>query len=181
MGHNAVKALAADADPRAVMVVMVGMGHVVYGLGAQRQAALWGNEPTASVVAMAAEEDGKPAMVRASLGDFIWGTPPDSKEPAFPSLGASLSDKPGVAGPTVGTVRAGSAAQKAGVLKGDVVVAVDGQSTADKEAVLLQVGTKAWGDRLGIDVMRGGQRHALTATLLRETPARAAPDAKGAR
>lgn len=171
MGHNAIKALAAEPDPKAVLVVMVGMGHVVYGLGAQRQAALWGREPTASVVAMAAEEGGKPAMVRASLGDFIWGTPPDDETPAFPSLGASLSDKPGVAGPTVGMVRAGSPAQKAGLLKDDVVVAVDGQTTADKESVLLQVGRKGWGDSLALEVLRAGQRQSLTATLARPAPA----------
>jgi uncharacterized iron-regulated protein len=172
MGHNAVKALAAEKDPRAVMVVMVGFGHVAYGLGVERQAALLGGPPAASVVAMAAVDDqGRPASVRASLGDFLWGTPADSEVPAFPSLGASLSDKPGsAAGPTVTTVRAGSPAQKAGVLKDDVVAAVDGQTTADKEAVLIKVGTKSWGDQLAIDVVRGGQRQTLTAILARPAP-----------
>jgi aminopeptidase N len=183
MGHNAVKALAAESDPRAVMVVMVGFGHVAYGLGAERQAVALGGGPlTASVVAMAAVDDeGRPSSVRASLGDFLWGTPADSEEPAFPSLGASLSDKPGASGPTVIIVRAGSPAQKAGVLEGDVVAGIDGQSTADKEAVLIKVGSKAWGDRLAIDVLRGGQRQTLTAILMRAAPAGAAPAMKGDR
>ena len=41
MAWNAVAALKKANDPNAVMVVLIGSGHVAYGLGAQRQAALW--------------------------------------------------------------------------------------------------------------------------------------------
>jgi uncharacterized iron-regulated protein len=175
MAHNAVQALAAERDPRAVMVVFAGLGHVVYGLGIQRQAALWTREPTAAVVALAAVDDqGRPVSTRASLADFVWGTPPPDQTPVFPSLGASLADKPGAGGPTVTDVRAGSAAERAGLRKGDVVTALDGQATSDKEAVLIHMGRKAWGDQLAIEVLRVGQRQALT-TVLGKRPAIAPP------
>ena len=38
MGWNAVKALEAAGDPDAIMVVLVGSGHVAYGVGIERQA-----------------------------------------------------------------------------------------------------------------------------------------------
>ena len=111
---------------------------------------------------------------RASLADFVWGTPPPDQTPVFPSLGASLADKPGAGGPTVTDVRAGSAAERAGLRKGDVVTALDGQATSDKEAVLIHMGRKAWGDQLAIEVLRAGQRQALT-TVLGKRPAIAPP------
>jgi uncharacterized iron-regulated protein len=168
MGKNAVAALAADPDPRAVLVVMVGFGHVAYGLGAERQAALWAHEPAGSVVALAAVDDhGQPATVRASLADYVWGTPAETTVPAFPALGVSLADKPGAPGPTVTAVSAGQPAAAAGVQKDDVLVALDGQPTADKEAALMHLGSKPWDARVTVEVLRGGQRQTLTAVLTR--------------
>ena len=166
MAHNAVEALAAEKDPRAVMVVMAGVGHVVYGLGIERQAALWGREPAAAVVALAALDDqGRPAPTRASVADFLWAMPAFSDVPLFPSLGATLVDKPGVSGPTVTKVRPASPAQQAGLFPGDVVIAVDGQSTPDKESVQIRLGAKAWGDKLGLEILRGGRRRTFTVVL----------------
>jgi S1-C subfamily serine protease len=70
-----------------------------------------------------------------------------------------------VSGPTVTKVRPRSAAQQAGLLPGDVVIAVDGQNTPDKESVQIRLGAKAWGDNLGLDILRGGQRRTLTVVL----------------
>ncbi len=41
MGFNAVQALKQIDDPKAIMVVLVGSGHVAYGLGIERQARKW--------------------------------------------------------------------------------------------------------------------------------------------
>lgn len=165
MAHNAGRALAAEPDPRAVMVVMAGYGHVVYDLGIRRQAGAAGLAG-ASVVALAAvDDDGRPASARASIADFVWGMPADRADATFPSLGASLTDKPGATGPTVTLVRPGSPAEKAGLVAGDVLTAVGGEATPDKESVLIQVGEKAWGDSLAIEVLRAGERRRLTAVL----------------
>ncbi len=171
MGWNAVQALKAQADPRAVMVVLVGVGHVAYGLGAQRQAALWAAFPAASVATAAeADDEGHPQSVRASYADFLWGAPASDGPPPFPSLGLSLTDKPGSSAPTVSAVRAGSPAAKAGVQVGDAVSAIDGQATPDKEAALIELGKKAWGDRVNVEVVRQGAKQIMSA-LLERAPA----------
>ncbi len=173
MGHNAIQSLVSDNDPRVVTVVMVGFGHVAYGLGAERQAALWGREPAASVVAMAAvDDDGKPTEVRASLADFVWGMPAETDVPAFPVLGASFADAGGAAGATVISMKAGAPGDAAGLRTGDVITAIDGQPTADKEAVLLRLAGKAFGDSVAVTVKRDGKTQALTAKL---TPVKPEP------
>jgi uncharacterized iron-regulated protein len=173
MASNAVKALTADPDPRAVLVVVAGSGHVVYGLGIQRQAALWAREPAAAVVSLPAVDDqGRPAPARASVADFVWGAPPAPDAPVFPSLGASLEDRPGAAGPAVTAVRPGSAGHRAGLARGDLIVALDRQAIADKEALLILLGEKAWGDRVQMEILRDGQRRTLTVHLEVGRPAR---------
>jgi uncharacterized iron-regulated protein len=170
MGWNAVRALQAHPDPRAVMVVLVGVGHVAYGLGAQRQAALHAPAPLpAAAVAVLREtdEEGQAQTVRASYAEFIWGAPAEDGPPPFPSLGVTLADKPG-SGPTISAVKPGSPAARAGIQVGDAVAAVDGQAVADKESFSIELGKKAWGDRVTIEVVRQGQKQALSAALERE-------------
>jgi uncharacterized iron-regulated protein len=178
MGWNAVRALQAETDPKAVMVVLLGVGHVAYNLGAQRQAALWADFPAASVASVAeADEDGKAQTVRASFADFIWGAPAPSKAPVYPTLGAMLTDKPGAAGPTVASVRPGSAAARAGMAQGDTVAAIDGAATPDKESALLEMARKSWGDTVGIEVIRkeGDKEGRKSLTTVLERPGAPAP------
>jgi uncharacterized iron-regulated protein len=169
MGWNAVSALKAQPDPRAVMVVLVGVGHVAYGLGAQRQAALWAAFPAASVATVPeADDEGHAQKVRASYADFVWGAPAEDGPALFPSLGLSLADKPGSSAPAVSAVTAGSPAAKAGAQIGDAVSAIDGQATPDKESALIELGKKAWGDRVNVEVVRKGAKLVLPAVLERE-------------
>ena len=76
MAWNAVKAFEQVAsDPQSVVVVLVGSGHVAYGLGIERQARAYFHEPIASVIGMPiADEHGPIPVVRASYANFIWGT-----------------------------------------------------------------------------------------------------------
>ncbi len=171
MGWNAVRALQAEPDPRAVMVVLIGVGHVAYGLGAQRQADLWGNFKAASVASVAeADEDGAARTVRGSFADFIWGAPAPDKAPVYPTLGASLTDKPGATGPAISGIRPGSPAAKAGLAAGDMVTAIDGVATPDKEATLFEMARKGWGDTVAVEVVRKEGKKTLSA-LLERAPA----------
>jgi uncharacterized iron-regulated protein len=154
MGWTAVRALNAQSDPRAVMVVLLGVGHVAYGLGAQRQAALWTPLPMASVASVAAFEEGKAQTVRASFADFIWGAREDGAAPLYPALGAMFTDRPGSAGPAVAHVQPGSPAASAGVQQGDILTGIDGVATADKETALFELAKKAWGAQVSLEVLR---------------------------
>ena len=95
MSWNAVQALQKHGGEKAIMVVLIGAGHVAYGLGAERQAKLWFDGKTASVIPIPlAEEAGETpiAKVQASYADFVWGLPP-STDPLYPSVGIATPEQ----------------------------------------------------------------------------------------
>jgi hypothetical protein len=168
MAHNVVRALKEHGAPNAVMVVLVGSGHVAYGVGIQRQAARSFDGRIATVVPVnVADEEGRTVpAVQASYADFIWGVPAVST-PLYPSLG--LSTKPGKDGLQVILVSDGTPGQEAGVQMGDVVLALDGAPVPDKETLNRLVAAKRWGDEAVLTVRRGGEKKDLR-LLLRRGP-----------
>ena len=90
MGFNAVAPLKKDDDPKAVMVVLVGAGHVQYGLGIERQIKPWFSGKVASVIPLSVEDDKKAPVssVQASFANFVWGIPAEGA-PLYPDLGIS--------------------------------------------------------------------------------------------
>ncbi len=61
-------------------------------------------------------------------------------------------------------------ALEAGVRTGDLLLAFDGLPVPDKEALAILLAAKRWGDRVTLDVRRGGQPVTLTARLRRALP-----------
>ena len=176
MAHNALRALAAHGGegPDPVLVVLVGSGHVAYGLGIERQAAAQGFAGRiASVIPIPVEdEDGRPvASVRASYADFVWGLPPE-RDPLYPTLGLSATavsdDDPHR---KVIFVPEDSLGAAAGFAVGDVLVAIDGEPLPDRESFNRAMAARRWGDRAAFTVERGGATVDLTAWLRREPPA----------
>ena len=90
MGFNAIAPLKKDDDPKAVMVVLVGAGHVQYGLGIERQVKPWFSGKVASVIPLSVEDEKKKpvASVQASFANFVWGIPAEDA-PLYPDLGIS--------------------------------------------------------------------------------------------
>jgi uncharacterized iron-regulated protein len=158
MGYNAVKALQEHGGPGAVLVVLVGSGHVAYGLGIQRQIAgtLKGSTPVMSVIPVPVrDEDGQPVeTVRASYADFLWGVPKEG-DPLYPSLGLSTAVGDGEASLHVILVSEKTPAEKAGFQAGDVLLTMDGAPLADREALNRTVAAKRWGDTAVFTVRRG--------------------------
>jgi uncharacterized iron-regulated protein len=170
MAKNAVQALEAHADPLAVMVVLIGSGHVAFGLGAQRQAAHFYQGPIATVIPLPIlDDDAERTRVRASYADYLWGLPPEPLLPPYPSLGLSVADRK-EAHPVVTSVMAGSPAATAGLLAEDRIVSVDGTAVADKEAFLASLGGKRWGDAVKLVVARAGKEVTAEAALRRSFP-----------
>lgn len=97
MAHNALRALAErGGQDDAVLVVLVGSGHVAYGLGIARQAAAMGFAGrVASVIPIPVEDEHGEAVeaVRASYADFVWGLPPED-DPLYPALASRRSRSP---------------------------------------------------------------------------------------
>src|SRR6185295_4600085 len=91
MAQNSVAAVKKYAgDDKAILVVLAGGGHVVYGLGIQRQAARLFPGKVATLMPVAVRDDkNKPVReARASYADFVWGVLPE-RDPFYPSLGIS--------------------------------------------------------------------------------------------
>ncbi len=167
MGHAAVKALERHGDPDAILVVLIGSGHVAYGLGIARQAALWSSAPMASLVPVSVvDEAGAAPVVRASYADFLWGTPPEGPPP-YPRLGVTLGD--GEAGPVISSLLPDGPAAAAGVKTGDRVVAVDGATIGSRDDLLLRLGEARWGDVLRLELQRGAGRVSLRVPLRRSS------------
>jgi uncharacterized iron-regulated protein len=178
MGWNAVQALRNAGGEKAIMVVLIGSGHVAYGLGAERQAKLWFDGKTASVIPIPiAEEAGeKPvSRVQASYASFLWGLPP-STDPLFPGVGVSTPEQKSGERYRVIMVAKDSPGEAAGIKVGDEIVSIDGTAYTDKEVVNRLMSEKRWGDAVVYKVMRDGQEQTLTAYLRRQPPkAKAAP------
>lgn len=171
MAWNAVAALKKTNDPNAVMVVLIGSGHVAYGLGAQRQAALWFDGAAASVIPIPVlDDENEPAKVRASYADFVWGVAKET-DPAYPVLGLSTRDpKDGSEGWPVINVEKDSVAEAAGFKVGDVLLAMDGKPLKEKGTFNALMADKRWSDTASYEVKRGEEKLTLVAKLARKLP-----------
>ena len=178
MAWNAVEALKRANDPNAVVVVLIGSGHVAYGLGAERQARLWFDGGIASVIPVPVlDEEDRPAKVRASYADFLWGVPQET-DPAYPVLGLSTRDpKDGSAGWPVVNVEKGSVAEAAGFRVGDVLLAMDGTALRKKGAFNRLMAAKRRSDTATCEVRRGEEKLTLVARFVRKP--KEAPKAEG--
>ena len=157
MAWNAVKALKAATDPNSIMVVLVGSGHVAYGLGIERQARAWFDGAVTSVIGVpVADDDGPAGPVRASYANFVWGV---AREPAsaWPSLGLSTRAGDGGRRPVI-DVEQDSPAARAGLKVGDLIVTIDEVAIDSREALGRQMATYNWGDAPRVTIARGTER-----------------------
>lgn len=184
MGYNAVRALDVDGDGdgdgnrdgngdgSTILIVLIGSGHVAYGLGIERQAAQWldaADASMASLVPVPVEDgDGEPiATVRASYTDFIWGLPAPAP-PLYPELGVSTREIDDDEGRRrVIFVSENSPAAAAGVEVGDVLRKIDGVAIDGKGVVGRLLAEKRWGDAVRLTVLRGEEERTLEVVLRR--------------
>ena len=96
MGWNAGQALSTPADPKEIVVVLIGSGHAAYGLGAERQLAPHFKGRIASLIPVTVRDgDGKPVpSVNAAYANYVWGVP-WTAQPTDPVLGVSLMGRLG--------------------------------------------------------------------------------------
>ena len=178
MGYNAVQALKRSSsgakDPaKDIMVVLIGQGHVAYGLGIQRQAAHWFDGKMASVIPIHIEDaKGKGyEKVQSSLADYVWGLPRE-EETLFPSVGMSSRGGRGGLPMSIIDVPKDSPAATAGLKVGDVLVSMDARPLKDLEQYNRAMSQKHWGDTVAFTVTRDKETLALTVKLRRTKPAK---------
>jgi uncharacterized iron-regulated protein len=171
MGFNAVRALKEFGDKDTIMVVLIGSGHVAYGMGAQRQATKWYDGKMASLIPVQVIDDKERIIetVRASYADFVWGLPQE-KDTLYPDLGLSTGEIPGESRRKVISVSKDSVAKTAGFQVGDILLSMDGVSLGDREALNRLMAGKAWGDSAAIIVRRGDLEITIQVFFRRQTP-----------
>ena len=128
MGFNAVEALKAQNDPKAIMVILVGSGHVAYGVGIERQARKWFDGPIASLIPVSV---GTPASrprsrARRRRTRTSPGACPTSSTRPTRRWGRRRRSGPETRQRRVIIVQHGSPAAQAGVKVGDVMQSLDG-------------------------------------------------------
>lgn len=168
MARHAVAPLADDADPKAVVVVLAGSGHVQYGMGIERQARQWYAGKIASVLPVAVADDKGEAVksVRASYTNFVWGVPPE-REPEFPDLGVATRAAETPPGLVILNVEPDSPAARAGLKDGEVLLAIDGVALDDRETLARRMAEKRWGDAVAVTVRREDKPMSLPVLLRR--------------
>ena len=167
MGYNSVRILkTAPAD--SIMVVLVGSGHVAYGVGIERQAKQWFDGRITTLIPVPIlDDDEKPIEnVKASYANFVWGIPYE-RDSLYPSFGFSTSESSGSR--KIIDVEKDSVAARAGFRVGDEVLALDGVPAPDRETWNRLMAARNWGDSVVVTVRRAGAEVAIRAEL-RRTP-----------
>lgn len=167
MGYNSVKVLKA-APPDSILVVLVGSGHVAYGVGIEHQARQWFDGKVTTLIPVAVEDsEEKPvASVKASYANFVWGVP-NERDSLYPSLGFST--------PTAGArkiiaIEKDSIAARSGFQVNDQVLSLDGIAAPDRETWNRLMATKNWGDSVVVAVKRGDAEVRINVELRRNPP-----------
>lgn len=156
---SAIRAL---KDTDAMMVVIVGSGHVAYDLGTNRRLREISGWKTATVMPVHVDKDAGPATAVRSLGDFIVGFEQDMDPEYYPNFGVSAADRDGKI--VVGMLMPGNTALKAGLAMGDVITALDDQPLKDVTDLRIRLSKKNWGDSAMLTVKRGESEMKITIT-----------------
>jgi membrane-associated protease RseP (regulator of RpoE activity) len=175
MGWNSLQALRRHGGPNAIVVVLIGAGHAVYGLGSQRQIEPRFDGGIASLVPVPVNDaDGTPiTSVQASYADFVWGVPASSHT-VYPMLGISLAGALGRAPNYIIQVEEDSPAAIAGLQAGDQLVSVNGAPITDAASLRWSMGDRRWGDSVEVELRREDETIPAAILLRRnsdETPA----------
>lgn len=159
MGWQAGQALSSPADPREIVVVLIGAGHVAYDLGAARQLAGGFTGGISSLIPVTVPPSGSGSAaktVSAAYAQFLWGVP-QTAQPTLPVLGVSLMGRIGKEPTQVIQVDATSTAAAAGLKVGDVLRSLDGVKLDGGATLQRKVGDYRWGDSATLAIERDGQ------------------------
>jgi len=169
MGWNALQALNNHGGENAIMVVLIGSGHVTYGLGAERQTQPYYAGKIASVIPLEVldDEDEPVETVQASYANFVWGLP-KPLDTVYPALGVSLMGKLGAQPTQLIQVSNESVAERAGLAVGDVLLSIDGQPIDSGETLRTVFAPYRWGDVAVARIERDGKEQDLVIPIRRQ-------------
>jgi hypothetical protein len=154
---------AANARPDALVIGVIGAGHLEHGYGVPHQLADLGSDDVATLLPWDVDRDCED--LDAGLADAVFGvTAPTAPHEAAPAtLGVTLEVT--ADGVRVARVEPGSVAETAGVRAGDVIVAIAGSDVSLPADVRKAVGHRAPGASLTLRMRRDGKLTEIVATF----------------
>ncbi len=172
MAQSAADYLKSPAGDGKRLLIFAGGAHVTYGFGIPRR--LFRRLPVPYVIVSThtveiAEEKKKNLMnidmpeIPFLPGDFLWGVRYEGLEGTTVKLGVTIGKAEGKGVSILGVVP-GSPAEKGGILKGDVIVSMDGRELDEPFDLTYQVGRYKPGDSGKVEVIRDGKRLSLKVT-----------------
>jgi uncharacterized iron-regulated protein len=167
MGWQAGQALSTPNDPREIVVVLIGGGHVAYGLGAERQLRSAFKGRTATLIPVTVTYGATNTEVSAAYANFLWGVP-QTAQPTLPVLGVSLMGRIGKEPTKVIQIDAGSTADRAGMKVGDILRELDGVKIDGTAALQRKIGDYRWGDSAKLRIERDTQSLTLPIDFRRQ-------------
>ncbi len=148
-------------DSQAIVVGIVGRGHLEYGYGIQHQLADMGIKDVAVLLPLDSTADCDPLPVDLASAVFVVDAENETPLPPRPRLGIIIEGSD--AGVRVAQVIEGSVAAQSGMLEGDVIEAAAGFKTTTNSSLVEIIHRQAPGSWLPLKVKRGDQSLELLA------------------
>jgi uncharacterized iron-regulated protein len=142
-------------EPGALLVAIMGSGHVRSGYGVPRQLRDLGVEAIGTALPWDAADDC--TQLAPGLADAVFGVALRPEPPAPPRLRLGIVFDRAEGGVVIREVAAGSVADTAGLKVGDLIVRMAGVPITDTKAIVSLVRQLAPGTWLPIQVRRGGE------------------------
>jgi uncharacterized iron-regulated protein len=154
------------------VVVIAGNGHVIFRFGIPKRLYRRTPLPLKTIILKAWEEDlgddkdltlapgGQPP------GDYLWITRPNPPEKKGPRIGIILrTGSRDQGGLEIERVIPGSPAEKAGLLPGDRLKAVEGKDVRAVREIHEALAEKGWGKEITLTIIREGEKKEITVIL----------------
>ncbi len=152
-------------------VVLIGSGHLLYGLGLNRLVRDMSGQPSKSVVPVSVPSELPSITVSRSLADYIVGLPAEER-PAYPALGLTFKAAPGSSQLMVTSTPMAGVAQGQDFKGGDIVISVDGQTFSCVDELLIHLAKISWGDEITFRLLRAGVEKTVVLKIEDSTPTR---------
>jgi len=151
------------------VLVFSGSGHIVFGFGIPDRLYRRTPVPYQTVVLKTWNKrmNGDLSFAQASspLANFLWITKPNPPEKKKPRIGVILKTKEEAKGLVIDKVLPGSPAEKAGLLPGDQLIAVEGIEIREVNEIHHALSEKGWGNNISFTITRGGKQKEITVKL----------------
>ena len=99
------------------------------------------------------------------LANFLWITKPNPPEKKKPRIGVILKTKEDVKGLIIDQVFPRSPAEKAGLLPGDQLIAVEGIEIKEVKEIHHALSEKGWGNDITFTILREGKQKEIAVQL----------------